>query len=44
MSKAGPPKDLRISAFDTRQKPRKIPVLQAVCKIKIYAVVKCSTS
>lgn len=44
MSKADPPKDLRISACATRQQPRKIPLLQAVCKIKIHAVVKCSTS
>lgn len=44
MSKADPPKDLRISAFGTLQESRKIPILQAICKIKIHAVVKCSTS
>lgn len=44
MSKADSCKYLQISAFDTRQKSRRIPVLQAVCKIKIEAVVKCSTS
>lgn len=44
MSKADPSKDLQISAFDNRKNSGRIPVLQAVCKIKIHAVVKCSTS
>lgn len=44
MSKADPSKDLQNSAFDSHKKSQRIPVLQAGCKIKIHAVVKCSTS